>query len=191
MDEENNNDNDNKQAEEDTTDYKAKFEELQTELKEKEEELAKVTSKEVNFSNLKNQTEEEKKRHDDEKDSLNGQIEELKKQNEDMMRSQMDDWYFSSLASVTNGDEEKAEKIKAEYDILNLPTSTRSEVQARMDKAVKLAGITMAGSINTISHGSGRQPAPADQRFSDTERGKTLMGMMAPDLKDINKDKEE
>jgi len=62
------------------------------------------------------------------------------------------------IQSVTGGDPELTKKIQENYDLLNMPTTTDAEIQARVQKAVTAAGI---GSVANFNSGISFGGAPA------------------------------
>lgn len=174
-----------------TTDYKAKADGLEADLTKANVELEKLKGKDISFKKLKDMTEGEKKKYDEEKEQLSTQVKTLQEQIESNERRQVEEWFTSAAHVVTNGDEDKIKEIKVEYDLLNMPSSTRIEVMARMNKAMTLAGIEVGGDLNAISFGSGREPQRQERRFTDSDRGKATLDMLAPDLAKANKKNNE
>lgn len=157
-------------------DYKAKSEEL-------EAEITKLKSKDTSFSKFKKMTEEEQAKSIEEKEAMSKKISELEssiKANSEAQRKEVRDTLVSTF---TGGDEDKAKEIMAEYNLLNMPDGTRSEIQARLAKAAKLAGYEIKGDLSSIQFGSGNEPAKTEKRFTDTEKGKAFFNSMFPNAK--------
>lgn len=165
-------DGENKQE---AVDYKAKAEELEAEIK-------KLKDKETNFGKLKEMTEAEKKKHNEEKQTLQQQVDALKEQVAASEKQKVEELRDATIHAVVGGDEDKVKAIKAEYDLLNMPATTREEIVARTKKAVRLAGFELEGDTSNLSFGSGREPERKEKKFSDTDKGKQVFNTMFPDL---------
>jgi hypothetical protein len=163
-------------------DFKAKAEALEVELTTAKEALQKLSDKEMNFGKLKGQTEDEKKKHNEEKLTLQEQVTALKDQITKSESQKVEELRDTTIQAIVGGDEEKAKAIKAEYELLNMPATNRDEIIARTKKAVRLAGYELEGDTSFAPTGSGREPQRTEKKFTDTDKGKATYGLLFPDL---------
>lgn len=163
-------------------DFKAKAEALELELTTAKEALQKLSDKEANFGKLKEQTEAKEKKHNEEKLTLQEQVNLLNEQLAKSESQKVEELRDTTIQSIVGSDEEKAKVIRAEYDILNMPATNRDEIIARTKKAVRLAGYELEGDTSFAPTGSGREPQRTEKKFTDTDKGKATFGVLFPDL---------
>lgn len=120
----------------DNPDKTAELEELQNTLKEKEEELAKLKEKDLNFSNLRKQKESAEKAVENIKAEIDAKIASAKKE---VLEGVMKDHYDETLKSLSGGDEELKKKIEFHYKRLGDIVSTKTEMSNKLKDAHTLA----------------------------------------------------
>ena len=74
--------------------------------------------------------------------------------------------YF--IRSVTGGDEAMTRKVLENYDLLNMPVGSDTEIQARVQKAIGAAGINSVGSSSFPSMSFAGMGAPAAPAVDQT-----------------------
>lgn len=160
---------------------------LKFKLDEATKELEKFKNKDINFSKVKEQTEKEKAKYEEEKKTLQQQIDELKTSVSERDAKMIVEWKGTAIRSLVGSDAENIKAIEAEYELLNMPIGNRDEVHARVLKAVKLAGYEVSGDTASISVGSSREPERKPKSYSETEKGKETAKFFAPHLFKDNK----
>lgn len=80
----------------------------------------------------------------------------------------------NAISRLTGGDSEKQKKLESELAILNMPETTPEEVEAKISKAARIAGLGESGVVISGGNGVGpTNPPPKNTKFTDTERGKS------------------
>lgn len=175
-------------------------EEMQEKVAKLEEELAKEREKEKNFAKFRKQVkkleemnEEEKGQFTEKEQALLRRMEELEGELTVYKSANREEAVSTVLEAVAGTDEAFQAKVMEEYNILSMPDATKSEIQARMAKAYRLAGgqtnrtssmagvRSMSGNPNTIDHSRGSVD------FSKTEAGSDMLSRMGH----VSKKKEE
>jgi hypothetical protein len=164
------------------------IEALKKQLQDKEAELEKLRNKDISFNKVKKMTEEEKQKHDNEKKTLQEQMDSIKEELDSEKKSRISEIYDITVRSIVGDDEEKLKAIREEYNILNMPDGNREEIVQRTKKAMKLAGFEPSGDLSTLSFGGSRESIKTEKKFHQTDRGKAVVGLFAPDL--VKKDNE-
>lgn len=147
-------DEEKKAAEEEEKKKKAENETAEQKTARLEKELEVLKKQDTNAGNLRKKNEEDTKKHNKEKVSLQDQITELKTQVEDGVKSTVTEWRESVVDRFVQKDKDKV-KVKEEYNILNMPETTKEEVNARSVKALKLAGFDIEGDTSAMIAPSG------------------------------------
>jgi hypothetical protein len=106
----------------------------------------------------------------------------IKEELENERKGRIKEIYDITIRSIVGDDEEKIKAIKAEYDILNMPDSNRDEIVLRAKKAMKLAGFEPGGDLSSLSFGGSRESIKTEKSFHETDKGKAILGLFAPDL---------
>lgn len=144
---------------------------VEEQLAETKAELEKLKGKDISFSKLKSDTEAEKAALAAEKEELAKKVTKLEGDLTSLTAAQRTDWKSSMLGGL---DEAKRKEVEAEYAVLNMPEGSREEINTRMAKAMKLAGIERRGDLSSIAFASGSDTKPATKSFMDTDKGKEL-----------------
>ena len=101
-----------------------------------EEELKGLKDKDLNFSNLRNKVSEKEKEVEDLKKAIDEKIGTVKKE---VLDSVMSDYYLDQLKKLAGEDKELADKIEFQYKRLSDPSSSKEEVNKKLNDAFVLA----------------------------------------------------
>ena len=176
------------------TDAETATTEAKDHLKEKTDEFIKAKQGHKRFSEL---SEEEKKQMTTDQLATMEQLDELKV-NQETERTNSKEAFFVAAAQ---GDEKVLEKLKENYEIMNMPETTTAEIQARINRALPMTyndlGITERKpvSLGSVIVGGGAAPATEGEgekkKFSETDKGKAIdkeiFGAVLPVKKDDDK----
>lgn len=162
--------------------------ELETKLKEKEEELAKVSNKDLNFKRLREKSEAEvedlKKKMTEKEKLLLNEVMELTKEKDAEKQARFDEAKEEVLKSLSGGDENKRKAIEmAEKDLAG-EAKTPKELEDRYRKAFILSEGT-APTKNPLYSGyssSYREPNLQPKAFTDTDQGKESLKKWFPGI---------
>lgn len=127
--------------------------ELQAQIKAKEDEIAKAKEKGENFGVLKAELDQKTK-----------EFEDYKKASDEEKKKLLDDKKSSIINSLADGNKELAEKIAKEYDSFVGVALTETEIKERAMKAFRVAAPVEAPSaIDAFINGTGGRGAPTKQ----------------------------
>jgi len=146
--------------------------ETDTKVKELEEQLQKAKDKETNFAKLRTKTEA----RENEEVSLKETIASLEKKMEEAkgagVTTYLDTVREDEIKALADGDAELEKALRANYDILNMPTTTKAQIQERAKQALRLSSDIGEGKVKAPS-GPGR---PIRQTGSDETPSDDLLG---------------
>lgn len=151
------------------------------ENKEGQEQENKEGDKEKNFNALKTKFEADLAKEREEKEEMKKKLDDMDATIKTASATQKSDWKESAVASVVGNDAEKSKAVLAEYDILNMPDGTRAEVNARMLKALKLAGYELKGDVTSIPFGNGKDSEAKTDKVS--KNSEAFLNGLFPNMK--------
>jgi chromosome segregation ATPase len=129
---------------------------------------------------LAEMTEEEKSKLTAEETRLRKVEEDLEARGKEIeTRTRLEIRREESLRRYTGGDAEVQKKIDAELSVLNMPETTPEEIEAKVSKAARLAGLTGSGTPSlSIGGGEGPTHTEVKKKFPETEQGKQTYKQM-------------
>jgi len=192
MDEENQKDGqqdgEDQQADDKLTQLEQKAAELEAKLKEKEEQIAKLSNKDLNFTRFKDKTEAEvnemKKKMTEKEKMLTTELYELTKERQVEKEKSYNEAKQEILNSLSKGDKDLAKRIEDQADSLAGEAVTASELEERLRKGFILAQgeLPRANPIFSGYSPSYRDPNNTEKRFSETVTGKESITKWFPEL---------
>ncbi len=173
-----------KAMEEKATGYEANIKEKDSALAEKERLLAEKSENIRRFSNM---TEEEKKNFDANTtnilrhaDKLETELNEVKTKLTEKEQREKDFSKNSSLEKVHMGDEATKKRLEDNYAVLaGMPETTPQEINARVNAAARMAGITIdpRNPIYTPMNGEAPPVPKTADNYVESEAGKVAADM--------------
>jgi molybdopterin converting factor small subunit len=170
--------------------------EFESQVKAKEDEIEKLKDQVGNFKNLREKTQTQEEQEVELKDRLAKVEGELQETKESATKAVNNHFLDTEIARIAGGDEKFKEQIKANIDILNMPSSTAEEIVKKVKKATINAQIDMgqmpddsAFTGMNISAGGGSQVQNTKNNL-DTEEIKAQaagFGISEEKLKKYNK----
>lgn len=145
------------------------FETAQAELKKRDEEIAKLKDKDLNFAQLRAQKAEAEKKADQLKSEIDEKLTSAKKE---IFEGVLKDHYSEALSNLAGDDEELKKKIEHHYQRLSDAATSKGEIDKKLRDAWSLATATdeplhgAAFSSGYVSRVSPQQP----KNFSNEEK---------------------
>lgn len=165
----------------------AKADELQKSIEEKEKELAKFRNKDINFTELRHKTEEEKaaimeKASEKEKLVLK-ELMDLRKEREDEKKARFEAARESLLKGLAGDDDELKKSIELRAKQWGEP-KTPEELEQRYNDAFTLIKSTKpsVSPLREYYPASSYQGEQKPKKFTETEQGKQSVKTWFPDL---------
>ena len=164
----------------------AKAVELETQLKEKEEALTKLSKKDFDYGRLREKTateiEDMKKKMSEKEKLMLDEVMATRKELDDKQKAEFEETRKEVLKSLSGGDTDKQKSIEAAEKLLAGEAKTPRELEDRLRKAYILdQGV--APTRNPIFAGyspSYREPNEKKERFTDTDAGKASLKAWFP-----------
>lgn len=166
----------------------AKATELETQLKEKEEVLAKLSKKDFDYGRLREKTsaeiEDMKKKMSEKEKMMLDEVIATRKELDDKKQAEFDETRKEVLKSLSGGDQEKQKSIEAAEKLLAGEAKTPKELEDRLRKAYILdQGVAPTRNPIFSSYSpSYREPSEKKQRFTDTDEGKASLKAWFPNI---------
>lgn len=170
--------------------------EHETAIKSKEDEIAKMKDQVGNFDKLRTKTETQEAEEKELKERLEKVEGELKDKEGEAAKMISDHFLNSEVDRLASGDDKLKEQIKANLEILNMPTTTPEEMAAKVAKAKINAEIDMGqipqvnpldgGNISAAGGASVQPERPKEDKAKLLEEGAPL-GISEEDLKKYGK----
>jgi chromosome segregation ATPase len=161
----------------------AKAEELEETLKQKEEELTKLSGKDLNFKRLRDKTEQEiedmKQKKSEKEKMLLTEVAELTKERDGEKQARFNEVKESVLKDLSGGDEALRKSIEAAEKELTGQALTAKEIEERYRKAFILAK-GVAPARNPIY--SYTEPSTVKKDFTETDEGKESLKAWFPEI---------
>jgi len=162
--------------------------------REYEEKLKGFEDKEYNFKALRDKVEKGEKLTEKEQELLKKE-EELKEKEKSFQERVVDGWKERAVNARVGDDEEMRKKVLYFYnEELKGEALTEDDIQRKVDKAFYLAEAEKKrpNPINQAMGLEGREPEmKKEDNFAETEKGKAILGRIAPEIKEEDKSKKE
>jgi len=149
---------------------------LQNALKETEEELVKYKDKDLNFSNLRKEKEQLEKNLKDITGNIDIKIESAKRE---IMEGVLKDHYSGTLSRLSSGDKELEKKIEYHYKRISDPSSTKDEIEKKLQDAFILAGGVKSPNNNGVFSSAGAGKFNLEPKAPLTDEQKEVLGKLA------------
>lgn len=165
-----------------------KVDELANSLKEKEEELSKLSKKDFNFQRLREKSdteiEEMKKKMSEKEKMLLTEVMELTRERQEEKEIAHKEYVREIINNLSKGDKELAKKIEAQEKNLIGEGRTPAEIEERYRKAyiMEMAEMPRANPIFSGYSPSYSDPNVDAKRFTDTDTGKDSVTKWFPSL---------
>ena len=144
------------------------LEEARNILKERDEELAKLKEKEINFHKLNAQKKDAERQVEAVRAEIDVRVDAAKKE---VIQSVLQEHYIEAIESLSGGDDELKKKIEQQYLRLSDPTNNKSEIDKKLRDAWSLAQERPQTFSNAFSTSSSSVFRPqSSQKFNDDER---------------------
>lgn len=168
-------------------DKTTEIEALEAKVAEKEEEIAKLSEKDINFTKFRTQQEAEVKKI---KEEIETKVSLAKKE---VLEGVMKDHYNETLAALAEGDKEVEKKIEHHYKRLGDTPTTKNEITNKMKDAWLLATkqpevgalnsmVISSGGVGRLGYKGPTQPFSAEEQVLAAK-----FGLSAEDIKKYGK----
>lgn len=170
---------------EDIKEMNEKIEKMEADLKEKSDQLAKFSEKDLNFSALRSANKEEREKilenYNKKEKAFVEKMEAMQDQIDSYQKGIMGSYESEILTRLAGTDEEKRKHIQETAKTFVGEVKTKEDLEVRLKNAAKLIGINDVSPLHSYVPSVGYSESKGT-KFTDTEEGKNALRSYFPNV---------